>query len=322
MRSFHYRAAVLCAALPASVASAALYSENFDVDATANWTVKAAHAGASAANLFFDYSTVGIPSAPNSTGGSTRGVKLISNYFGAVPAAVFTGISVSPTGQSFSGDYEVTADVWMNFNGPAPAGGSGSTQAGGVGIMTAGATAQWAGGTQDSVHFSTTLDGNSATDYRAYSPGPGATSYVEASGVYAAGNVAGVRNGSHSYYDDFGNITAPAAQTLLYPQQTGNTSLGTQAFSWHAWKVRKDGAIVRWYIDNLLLATVDTSALTLGGSNILLNHYDTNGARSTDANSPALLFTLFDNVTVTQVPEPGSLGLLLGAGVLALRRRK
>ena len=79
------------AAAGAGSAQAALYSQNFDVDDTANWTVNSGP-GTNAANLFFDYSTVGIPPAPNSTGGSTRGVKLQANLSGNAAG----GISVSP----------------------------------------------------------------------------------------------------------------------------------------------------------------------------------------------------------------------------------
>src|SRR5690349_10026301 len=76
-----------------------LYSEDFDTDHTANWTPNAG-SGNNDANFFFDYSTVGIPPAPHSTGGTTRGARLRANF--ATPG-VFSGISVSPNGQSFTG---------------------------------------------------------------------------------------------------------------------------------------------------------------------------------------------------------------------------
>jgi hypothetical protein len=110
-------------ALPVISFAAPLYVENFDVDPTANWTLNGGPSDESA-DFFFDYSTVGIPSAPNSTGGTTRGVKLQANLSGGV----FSGMSVSPTGQSFIGDYKVTFDWWSNFNGPFPAGGSADTK--------------------------------------------------------------------------------------------------------------------------------------------------------------------------------------------------
>jgi len=161
-----------------------VYSDDFDVDSSANWAVNGGPSD-EAANFFFDYGTIGIPSAPNSSG-TTRGVKLQVNQ----SSGTFGGFSVSPLGQSFSGNYELRLDLWLNFNGPAPFGGHGSTQLGGAGIGTAGTTAQWPGGVQDSVWFMATGDGFSNADFRAYSSAV-MGGYQDNSGVYAAGNLAG-----------------------------------------------------------------------------------------------------------------------------------
>src|SRR5215213_8692739 len=101
-------AIALLACCASSVNAATLYSENFDADPTANWTVNKGPATTDAAtNFFFDYNTAGIPAAPNS-GGTTRGLKLQANQ----SAGVFGGVSASPNGQSFAGDYEVRFD-WL-----------------------------------------------------------------------------------------------------------------------------------------------------------------------------------------------------------------
>jgi hypothetical protein len=297
--------------------AAPLYSENFDVDPTANWVVNGGPSD-EAADFFFDYSTVGIPSAPNS-GGTTRGVKLQANQ----SDGVFGGMSVSPNGQSFAGDYVLKFDWWENFNGAFPEGGSGSTQLGTFGIGTAGTSVQWPGGTQDSVWFGATGDGNSSSDWRAYSSAA-ATSYPDASPVYAAGAVAGNRNASHAYYAGFGVVTAPAAQLALYPQQTGSTLVGSAGMEWHAVEIAKVGTTATWKVDGLLIATIDLTTVTLGGGNIFLGHSDTNATSSTDVNDVNLLFTLIDNVVVEQIPEPSSLALfgLATVGWAAARRRR
>lgn len=304
-------------ALPRLSLGAVFFSENFEVDPSASWTVNKGPATTDEAHNFsFDYSTAGIPTAPSGAG--TRGLKMQANQ----SSGVFGGMSVSPTGQSFAGDYIVLFDWWENFNGPAPVGGSGSTQIGTFGVGTSGTTPQWAGGAQDSIWFAGTGDGNSSSDWRAYSP-TGPTRYADTTpGIYAAGVQAGSSNASDPYYAGFGTVSAPAAQTALFPQQTGTSLVGSAAFEWHKVEIAKLGGFVTWKVDGLLIATVpagDDTAAT--GNNIFFGRSDTNTTSSSDPNDGALLFTLIDNVRV--VPEPGTLVLVfLGVtGLLSVRRR-
>jgi hypothetical protein len=305
-------------ALPAVSYGAPFFSENFEVDPTANWTINKGPATTDEAHdLFFDYSTAGIPSAPSGTG--TRGMKLQANQ----SSGVFGGMSASPTGRSFTGNYSVLFDWWANFNGGFPVGGSGSTQLSTFGVGTSGTVAQWPGGTQDSIWFGATGDGNSSSDWRAYSPAPaGVTRYADsAPGIYAAGTQAGSSNHSDLYYANFGNVAAPAAQLALFPQQTGNTLVGSAGMTWHKVEIAKTGASVAWKVDDKLIATVpvaDDNVLT--GNNIFFGHSDTNATSSTDVNDAALLFTLIDNVRV--VPEPSGLMLCCFAVLAAIACRK
>jgi hypothetical protein len=305
-------------ALPMA-ASAQLYSNDFEVDSTANWQFNSSIGGDTAnnnsggeANFFFDYSTVGIPVAPNGSG--TRGLKMEANVPGT---GVFSGMTVAPLGLSLSGDYVLRFDAWQNFNGPFPAGGSGSTQMtmGGIGAPTN--QVQFPGATYTGLGFSASGDGGTALDYRAYNA-PGAP-FAETSGVYAAGNTAGVTNNTHPYYAaaGFGNVPAPAAQLGLFPQQTGNTAIGTQGMKWHRWEIAKTGSTVTWKIDGTLIATVNNP--NFGGNNIFLGQFDINTTSSTDPNARALLFGLVDNIEV--VPEPATFAVL-GVGALALLRRR
>jgi hypothetical protein len=309
--------------LSVSMAPAQLLYD-FDTDVTANWTVKVLGTG-SDANFFFDYSTVGIPSAPNSSGGTTTGLRLRANQNGST-AGFPSGVSVSPTvSLGLTGDYILRFDMWMNFNGPAPGGGSGSTQVTGAGIGTAGASAQIAGGVIDSINFGATAEGGSGVDYRVYTPAA-QTGLAEASGAFAAGTQATARNNTDPYYAGFGGVTAPAAQVAAYPQQTGTTAIGTLGWGWHDVQIIKDGNFVSWLVDGLLIASVDTTtAGILGGGNILFNQYDINSTVSSEATSTELLFGLFDNVRLLPVPEPttGALALLGALSlVVASRRRK
>lgn len=297
------------------------FSDNFDTDTSANWAVNySATANATtgnAATFAFDYSTVGIPAAPNSSG-STRGLKLEANFTGGVQS----GLSVSPLGLTLPDNYILRYDSWQNFNGPAPAGGSGSTQVSGAGVGTAGTTAQWAAAAYDSIFFGATGDGGSSIDYRVY---PKANTAAATSGYYAAGTSTSPdsRNNVDPYYGVFGGVTPPAAQTALFSQQTGATAAGALGFKWHDVVITKNNNIITWDIDGTRIATVDATAITLGGNNFLLNHFDINATSSTDPNVRSLLFGLFDNVRVTAVPEPGIISLAaLGTISFALLRSR
>ena len=300
---------------------AVLYAENFEADPTASWTVNSSPTDA-AANFFFDYSTVGISSAPSALG--TRGLKLQANQ----SSGLFGGMSTSPNGQNFGGSYTVRLDWWANFNGPFPAGGSGSTQLSTFGVGTSGTTAQWPAGSQDSIWFGATSDGNSATDWRAYSP-TAPTRYSDtAAGIYAAGAFAGSSNAADPYYAGFGSNDAPAAQLALFPQQTGTTLVGSAGMAWHVVEIAVGLLDVTWTVDGLLIATVPLIDDTVNtGNNIFFGHSDTNATSSSDPNDGALLFTLIDNISVTDdavaVPEPGTLALLaLGLAGFIFSRRK
>ncbi|MCA9235034.1 MAG: PEP-CTERM sorting domain-containing protein [Planctomycetales bacterium] len=306
-----------------------LYSQNFDADDTANWTVNDG-ATDEYADFFFDYSTVGIPAAPNS-GGSTRGMRLAANIFGPNLDGIgaFGGFSVSPTGQAFTGDYTLKFDMWINYIGlydeTNPGAGSGGVEFGAAGsttisyggIMSSGNVANSAG-VADGIFFAATGDGGSGADYRAYSSeravsyqwpvitDPMDPNYSEEDthAVYLADS----RNQTAALYaDNFLPATVPAAQTAavidgdpLGDTQYGMTRAGTLGFDWHAVEIAKAGDIVTWSVDGIDLITVDTANFTTptGGDNILFGVGDINDSVSLDPNFEHVQFTVFDNIVV------------------------
>jgi len=301
-----------------SRADVILYSQNFEVDDSANWTTNTGAADG-IADVFYDYSAIGVPSAP---GGGTRGLKLTANN----SAAVLGGINASPTGQSFTGSYRVSFNIWQNYVGPLGVGGSGTTQLSTYGIGTAGTTNFLVGSNPGSVVFAHTLDGGAAADYRVYSSAA-PTSYASGNPVYAAPG--GAINNSNSYYSVFTAQSAPAAQIALFSGQTLSTDPGEAAFLWRSVTIDvvNDPFLglnsATWSIDGLRIATVNLNTVTLAGGNILFGHHDTNAGVSTDANRSLLNVTLIDNISVTAVPEPSALALLLvGAVIPVIRRRR
>lgn len=297
---------LLATVLPAAV----VYQDDFDAGTSgAGWTANLSHTDASA-DFAFDYSTLGIPSAPGSSGGSTMGMRFLANQ----SAGVFQGISASPNGQSFSGDFKLSFDMWLNYVGPLGAGGSGTTQLATVGMGTNGTTAQWPGLT-NGIMLATTLDGGSSQDYRLYRNNAVDTNVA----TYAAGS----QNNSAAYYTGaFLSQGAPPPQTTLYPGQTGSTDAGEVSFRWMQAEVERVGNLLTWKLNNTLIASTDLSTATLAGDNIFFGMADTNSTSSTDPND-FLNTAIYDNIVVTAIPEPQAGILTLACcGLLARRRRR
>jgi hypothetical protein len=338
--SCRFAAAAVLLVASAANGQTVLYSENFDIDPTASWTVNSFVGGttssggsaANAANFFFNYSTIGIPAAPNSTGGSTRGLKLQANITGTGPTAGLPpGISVSPTGQSFTGDYSLRFDWWTNFIGGTTGGigntggGSGSTQLSTFGILSSGTVANY-DGSCDGVLYGATPDGASSANYRAYSVTAQSgyttgTTGVNGQNVYAAGSQ---QNTDVYYATPFpGGRTAPLIQQTFFPlTQTGTTVVGTPSFQWNDVLIEKSGPTITWTVNGTLLATTSTTnfATATNGNNILFGQADTSVGAGTPASTFQFVdFTLIDNVRVlTAVPEPTTLGIVAGAAAAAL----
>jgi hypothetical protein len=289
-----------------------LFSDNFDVNTAANWVTNRSSSDCRVA-FNYDYSPYGIPSAPNSTNGTTRGVKFEANVSLGVAAA----INISPVGQNFGGDYRLHFDLWINANGPFPAGGAGSTQHGTAGVGTAGNRIQWSGaGNADGVWFGADGEGqatDATPDFRAQI---GASLQASNSGVYAAGIGPSARLCSNPYYTAKfpGGQTAPAAQG-----QSGSLAAGTIGFLWRDVIISKTGNTIEWFIDGLKIATITN---TLTSSNIFIGYYDTFNSLSSNTN---LSFGMFDNVRVerlvTNVPpyltsQPQSLSVAQGSNAV------
>lgn len=299
-----------------------LFEDNFDVNTVANWV---ANRSSTDTHVTFNYNYAldGIPSAPHSSGDTTRGIKLEANRVNGVAAA----INLSPVGQSFTGDYQLRFDLWLNANGPFPGGGVGSTEHATAGIGTAGNRVQWtgAGSTADGHWFVVDGEGGSGDttvtsvpDFGALS---GPTMFTTNSGVYAAGTGPTVRGNGNAYYTaHFPGLSAPGVQQVDYAQQTGGLAAGSVGFAWRDVIIRKTGSTVAWFIDGLPIATLTGASFT--ASNIFIGYWDSFNSLS---DNPNLSFGLFDNVRVeglvTNVPpyitaQPASQSVKVGREVV------
>lgn len=307
--------------LPTIAFAEPLFSDNFDTDSSANWSVFTSQAD-TAVVFGYDYAADGIPAAPNSRG-TTLGVKFTANMVGAGVAGDAAGLNIVPKGQSFTGSYTVKFDMWMNINGPFPGGGGGSTEfmSAGVGLAGDGALV-WSGSAPaGTAWFGVSGEGGAAQDYRAY---VGGTLQPEGDVYFATGTA--TRDAGNAYYTaQFpGGQEAPDSQQTAYPQQTGGLNPGTVGFAWRAVEISVVGEEVTWSIDGLPIAALNAGANGVGvGGNLSLGYFDPFNSVSDNV---ALSFGLVDNVRVqdtTVIPEPAVATLgLFGLGVLLLARRR
>ena len=162
-----------------------LFADSFDTDTSANWNL---FWGASnsipdyTAEWAFDYGATPytfngvtglIPPAPNSPDGSTRAVRFTVNNNDTTGATA--AVNIYPKGQSFSGNFALKFDLWINYPGNAGGTGTGvngSTEYAILGINHLGTQVNWAApsaSSSDGIWFAVDGEGGSTTtDYRAY----------------------------------------------------------------------------------------------------------------------------------------------------------
>ncbi|MBW8864400.1 MAG: hypothetical protein JF609_05655, partial [Verrucomicrobia bacterium] len=271
-----------------------VFADNFDVNTATNWIYNKSSAD-NAVTFNFNYSTLGIPSAPNSINGTTLGVQMKANLSAGAVAAV----SLSPTNQVFAGDYRVRFDGWINVNGPFPGGGAGSTEFLTAGIGTSGTRAEWTGNASaDGFYFSINGDGGSSdtatttADVNAYT---NATVQPATTGDYWAGTDTTARGNGNLYYTTAlpSGHAAPVFQQSTYPQQSGSLSPGTFGLAWHDVIVSRRGSTVDWVVDGIRFATISNATFT--ASNVFVGFWDPFASLSSNN---VINFGLVDNVRV------------------------
>ncbi len=248
-----------------------LFSDDFDAGSSGGqWTVSS-HAGDYSADFGFDYGTRGIPAAPGS-GGTTVGLRLMVNSTDANPAA--EAVSVYPAGSGFSGDFTLSCDMWLHYNGSA-GGGAGSTEFASVGIRHAGDRVVWpASGASDGLWFACSGEGGASEDYLAYRS---AAKLSVAAGSFASSSL----NHTDIFFQDL--FAAPPFETP-----------GAPGKQWVAVEISHRGGVVTWRLNGRLLAI--RAEPPAGSGNIMLGCFDTFPSIADPVEDN---FVLFDNVRVT-----------------------
>lgn len=295
---------VMAIILTFSIATeAALFSDDFDVDSSADWNIIRSSPDTSV-TFMFDYSTIGVPPAPNG-GGSTLGLRMAANM--DMPKSL-EAVTLSPVSQEFTGSYVLKFDMWINANGPFPGGGTGSTESLTTGIGHDDVTLNQYDASGSGCWFAVTGEGGNYRDYQAFRDSQ--EQWAE-SGQFFAGT-SSVDGGAHNswdpYYADFGEILVEAAvpeQTVLHPLQTGPTLVGTAGFAWHEITITVDGENekVLWEISGLPIVELDLNIGSVFPSlsgNISIGYMDTYDSIS---DNPEVSFGLIDNLVVLLHPS-------------------
>lgn len=276
-----------------------LFADNFDTDTSTNWSILSGQSSGPAdytVDFAFDYGatpytfnglTALIPPAPNSTDGSTRGVRLTVNNNDTTAATA--AVNLYPKNFSVSNNFALKFDLWMNY--PGGAGGinsTGSTQFAQFGINHFGTNVNWAAPSataSDGLWFAVDGEGGTSADYRAYLGGTNTTQIDLSgnpltSGLVATSNVATV----------FQN---------LFPAARFETA-GAPGKNWVEVEIRQSNNVITWLMDGTIIAQrANTSGFTNG--DIMLGLMD---PFSSIANPARDCFVLFDNVRVENLSPP------------------
>ena len=286
--------AAAAAPLVAPAASAQFYSETFDDGAAATrWSVPIVD---SEFNTFdgsvdyaFDYSTVGIPSAPGTT--TTTGIQFIANLTDETADDEGEAIGILSDYTLPTGDFILSMDVYAFSLDPAT---DPTTEyiTLGIGAVEPNSTLF---GLTDDVPARFGLSQGNGLAYQVIADDGSGTGVIR--------------------YEDAGNADTGTETSL---GATGADDEGDQFLNaWATLTITKMDGLVSYEANGIEYDTdFDTAGLFDGGS-IMIGLTDVfNSVGGTN------VFTVIDNVTVSEIPEPASLALLATGGLVLLRRRR
>lgn len=252
------------------------------------------------ARFGFNYSSVSspttIPSAPNSSGGTTKGLHLAVNKDGTAAAAA---VNLYPISQTFTGNFALKVDMWINYPNTFTA-----TEHALFGINHSGNITNRVGqATSDGLLFAVDGDGmvssgsGTLRDFAVFRGGGiGAIPVL----LTTANTVFGPEPLLGPNFDN-----ADAGFAGLFPSKTLTfmTAPGSAGLGWVSVEVRQTTNLITWLLNDTVVAQyTNTSAFTNG--NILIGYND-----NFPSSGGADTFVIFDNVRVETIPDLDANGL-------------
>lgn len=274
------------ATLKVSPAWALSFSDTFETNSASRWNLFTSSTDYTT-NWAFDYSTQRyvtngatnfIPSAPSGTG--THGIRVTCNKNDGTGA--ISGLSLYPKALTFSGDYILRFDAWMNYAG-GPGGTNGSSEFMSCGLNHTGTRVDWTGGSaSDGLYFTWVGDGaTGGDDYRAYQGSGAAPTLLSFanSGMSASG-------ATRDHYSD------PFFQSLFH-SPTYETQ-GAPGKHWVQCELAYINKNIYFQINGRLVAQrTNTTSYTSGA--VMIGYMDPFASLSA---VPQDNFAIFDNVRV------------------------
>ncbi len=238
-----------------------LFTEDFDDGAAdVRWTV-VDDAGPNSSDFAYDYIAGGIAAAP---GGGGLGLKFEANLGEGDPlVGVGSSIYAFPLGQSFTGEYKVSFDLYMSFEGE-----TGSTEFGLFGVMHTDEVLPSANG----IDYAVTCDNGSARDIRVYEDGVELSALDFEGGYLLDGDGIPTQN----------NNTEDPYNVLLGTDNPGNQWLSVSI------EVKADSVL--WLVNGYVWSAIEKTPVD---GNIAIAYADWFSSLSESFN-----FAIYDNVKV------------------------